>query len=48
MDEVDERQCWKTDECPVEDREKFTKAWEIRSAERVPTTETHFDSEVVL
>lgn len=46
MNKVDEMQCWETDECPVEDKEKFTKAWKIRSAERNPTTETHFDSEV--
>ena len=39
-------QCWETDECPVEDEKKFTKAWHIRSAEKNPTTETHFDSEV--
>lgn len=38
--------CWKTDECPVEDSSKFTKAWNVRSAERNPTMETHFDSEV--
>lgn len=38
--------CWKTDECPVEDPSKFTKAWQVRSAERNPTMETHFDSEV--
>lgn len=38
--------CWKTDECPVEDPSRFTKAWDVRSAERNPTTETHFDSEV--
>lgn len=46
LDAVDEMQCWKTDECPVEDEKKFTKAWEIHSAERNPTMETHFDSEV--
>ncbi|CBN78655.1 expressed unknown protein [Ectocarpus siliculosus] len=45
LDAVDEMQCWKTDECPVEDEKKFTKAWEIHSAERNPTMETHFDSE---
>ncbi|CAM9352057.1 unnamed protein product [Ectocarpus fasciculatus] len=45
LDAVDEMQCWKTDECPVDDEKKFTKAWEIHSAERNPTMETHFDSE---
>lgn len=45
LDEGDEKQCWRNDECLVEDRGKFTKAWNIRSAERIPTTETHFDSE---
>lgn len=38
--------CWKTDECPVDDPSKFTKAWKVRSAEKNPTMETHFDSEV--
>lgn len=46
LDEVDEMTCWKTDECPVEDDSRFTKAWAVHSAERNPTTETHFDSEV--
>lgn len=46
LNEVDEMQCWKTDECPVEDSSRFTKAWRVRSAEREPTMETHFDSEV--
>eukprot|EP00903_Cladosiphon_okamuranus_P009509 g9061.t1 len=45
LDAVDEMTCWKTDECPVEDASKFTKAWQVRSAERNPTMETHFDSE---
>ncbi|CAM9327171.1 unnamed protein product [Hapterophycus canaliculatus] len=45
LDNVDEMQCWNTDECAVEDQTKFTKAWQVRSAERNPTTETHFDSE---
>lgn len=46
LNSVDEMQCWETDECPVEDDKKFTKAWQLHSAERDPTTETHFDSEV--
>lgn len=46
LDKTDEMQCWETDECPVEDEQKFTKAWHIHSAEKNPTTETHFDSEV--
>lgn len=45
LDKTDEMQCWETDECPVEDEQKFTKAWHIHSAEKNPTTETHFDSE---
>eukprot|EP00178_Gracilaria_changii_P023993 TRINITY_DN72436_c0_g1_i1.p1 TRINITY_DN72436_c0_g1~~TRINITY_DN72436_c0_g1_i1.p1 ORF type:complete len:154 (+),score=27.70 TRINITY_DN72436_c0_g1_i1:59-520(+) len=45
LDEVDEMTCWTTDECPVEDSSRFTKAWHVRSAERNPTMETHFDSE---
>lgn len=46
LDAVDEMTCWKTDECPVDDPSKFTKAWKVRSAEKNPTMETHFDSEV--
>eukprot|EP00752_Nemacystus_decipiens_P010244 g9128.t1 len=45
LDDVDEMTCWKTDECPVDDPSRFTKAWQVRSAERNPTMETHFDSE---
>lgn len=47
LDKVDEMTCWKTDECPVEDNSRFTKAWAVHSAERNPTMETHFDSEVM-
>lgn len=46
LSETDEMLCWENDECPVEDQSKYTKAWRLRSAEKNPTMETHFDSEV--
>ena len=46
LSETDKMLCWQNDEGPVEDESKYTKAWRLRSAERDPTTETHFDSEV--